>query len=101
MTYHTHEQVMAGAVERIITRHALSRRDVLAIVLFLADRSLVRGIFDYVRGVGPAAQAAGRAGVRTHPVAPHVVMAPIESVPVPVALVAAYEEQFYVLRSAF
>lgn len=60
----------AGHVERILARYALSHRDVLLIVLFAyrpGGLSLVRAIFDYVRGVGPAAVAAGRVGVRTAP----------------------------------
>lgn len=57
----------AESVERIIARYALSRADVLRIILFLADRPLVRGLYDYVRGVGPAATAAGRMGTRIVP----------------------------------
>jgi hypothetical protein len=51
--------------ERIITRQALTRQDVLVICLFAHARpelSLVRAVFDFLHGDGPAAVARGRAG---------------------------------------
>jgi hypothetical protein len=61
---------MEHTIARWMTRWGLTRRDLLLIVLFLhrADApSLTRGIFDYVRGLGPAATAAGRSGVHRVP----------------------------------
>lgn len=55
------------AIERIIARYQLTRADVLRIIVFAADRSLVRALYDYVRGVGPAAVAGGRVGTRIMP----------------------------------
>ena len=60
------------SIEHIIARWGLSRRDVLAIMLFCHHRSgpsLIRGLFDFVRGLGPAATASGRLGVRCVPAA--------------------------------
>lgn len=58
-----------------MARWSLTRADVLRVVLFLHRRgaertpSLPRALFDYVRGLGPAAIAAGRLGVRCVPAA--------------------------------
>ena len=61
-------------IERIIARYGLTDRDVLYIAIFSwrareGAPSLIRGLFDYVRGVGPTAVAAGRVGVRCVPLA--------------------------------
>ncbi len=50
---------------RYIARNQLSRRDLLTIVIFATghpDTPFARLLVNYVRGVGPAAIAAGRTG---------------------------------------
>lgn len=51
--------------ERIIQRQGLTRRDLLTIGIFARSRpemSMVRAVYEFLRGRGPAAVARGRAG---------------------------------------
>jgi hypothetical protein len=58
----------AARWERIIERQRLSRKDLLAIGIFMAghgELTLVRAVYEFLRGRGPAAVARGRSGLDT------------------------------------
>lgn len=54
----------ADSLARIMARRNISRADLVVILVFAyghPETSLIRAIHDFVRGIGPAAIAAGRA----------------------------------------
>lgn len=57
----------SDTLARIMARHQLARRDVLAVVIFSyghPEQSFSLALKRYLAGDGPAAVAMGRAGVR-------------------------------------